>query len=269
VTHAQLATGAVGAAAGSKTQIGSNITLPAGGPWLIHGIWSQVVMDTAVQSEAVNGNLIVSALSGDLNPDPATGKYPSNNVSAQSAASFGLVSSPLNIYPVNWLAAGKAVISLTYENLSGNATAPIAAAGIIFGDSIPDKSPLVFSDGVGGTLTAAVEASIGSITLAEKATRIVGIMATAMKDGAIVADEGMLAHIRLDSSDVKFSPGQYPCGQAYNACDGTPAGGSGLAQNQFIPLDIPVIGGAIINIFGTLVNAVTNGLDVSVYIAYE
>ncbi len=268
-TNAQLVTGAGGATAGSITQIGGNITLPAGGPWIISGIWSQVLQDTAVASEAVNGNLIVNALSGDLNPDPAPGKYPSANMASQSAASFGIHATPLNIYPVNWLASGKAVISLSYENMSGNATAPIAAAGIIFGDSIPAEVPLVFSDSVNGSLTAASEASIGSITLAEKATRIVGMCAIAMKDGAVTADEAMLAHIRLDSADVKFSPSQYPCAYAFNGADGTPAGGCGLAMNKYIPMDVPVIGGSIINVFGTLVNAVTAGLHVSVYIAYE
>ncbi len=269
MTNAQLVTGAGGAAAGSITQIGGNITLPAGGPWMIHGLWSQAVMDTAVHSEGMNGNLIVNALSGDLNPDPAPGKYPSANMPSKTGANFSIQSQPLNIYPVNWLASGKAVISLSYENMSGNATAPIIAAGIIFGDGVPDKAPLVFSDSVNASLTAAAEASIGSITLAEKATRIVGMCAIAMKDGAVTADEGMLAHIRLDSADVKFSPSQYPCQYAFNAADGTPAGGSAIGKNEFIPLDIPVIGGSIINVFGTLVNAVTAGLHVSVFIAYE
>lgn len=269
MTHGQLVRGTGGTAAGSRTQIGSSITLPAGGPWLIHGVWIQAVQDTAVLSEAINGNLIVDARSGDINPDPAPGRYPANGMSSQASANFGIHAAPLNIFDVNWLAAGKAVIDLSFENLSGNASAPVVAAGIIYGDSIPEKKPLVFCDGVGATLTANTEASIGSITLAEKATKIVGIMATAMKDGAITVDEAMLATIRLDSSDVKFTPGEFPCGQAYNAADGTAVGGSALPQNQFITLDMPVIGGSIINIFGTLANAVTAGLDVTVYIAYE
>lgn len=269
MTHGQKTTGAGGTAAGSRVKIGNSLTLPAGGPWLVHGVWIQAVQDTAVASEAINGNLIVNAKSGDINPDPAPGKYPANGMSSQVSANFGIHATPLNIFDVNWLAAGKAIIDLEYENLSGNASAPLIAAGILYGDAIPEKRPLVFCDSVGATLSTNVETSIGSITLAEKATKIVGIMATAMKDGAVVVDEAMLATIRLDSSDVKFTPGEFPCGQAYNAADGVPAGGTGLSQNQFIPLDIPVIGGSIIQCFGSLVNAVTNGLDISVYIAYE
>lgn len=268
-TNGLLVTGTGGTAAESITQIGSDITMPAGGPWLIHNIWGMVAMDTAVQSEAASGGIRVDALSGDLNPDPAPGRYPLIGAPSQSGASFGLMPVPLNIYDVRWQAAGKAVLTLSYINDQGNATAPLVAAGIIFGDAVPEKRPLVFSDRVAANLTAASEASIGTITISEKATRIVGIMATAMKDGAVTADEGMLATIRLDSADIKLPPAQFPCTNGFSACDGTPAGGGSVAAPNFIPLDIPVIGGSRINCFGTLVNAVTAGLDVQVFIAYE
>ena len=262
-------TGVGGAAADSITQIGANITLPAGGPHIIHGVYAMAVQDTGVTSESVGGGIRVEALSGDLTPDPAPGRYPVLGMASQSSANFGIHSTPLNIWPVNWSASGKATLAISYINDSGNATAPIVLAGLLFGESIPVKRPLVFCDRVSVNLTAATEATIGSITLAEKATRIVGVMATALKDGAVTADEGMLAHIRLDSADIKVAPAQFPCSHGYSAADGTPAGGGSLGQAQFIPVDIPVIGGSIITCFGTLVNAVTAGLDVQVYLAYE
>jgi hypothetical protein len=268
-THAWLRTGTGGTAAESITQIGTDIVMPAGGPWVIHGLWGLVANNTAVHSESVSGALLIDALSGDLTPDPAPGLYPLIGNPSASGANLPLVSSPLNIWDVKWEASGKAVISLSYVNDQGNATAPIVAAGIIFGDSIPEKRPLVFCGRVAANLTANTEATIGTITIAEKATRIVGIMATAVKDGAITADEGMIATVRLDSADIKMPPAQYPTAHAYSAADGTPAGASAIGQAQFIPLDIPVIGGSRINCFGTLVNAVTAGLDVQVFIAYE
>ena len=268
-TNALLVTGTGGTGAESITQIGENLTMPAGGPWLIHKIWGMVAQDTAVTNEAVSGGMRIDALSGDLSPDPAPGRYPLIGCPTQMSANFGLTPVPINMFDVAWTAAGKAVLSLSYINDQGNATAPIVACGIIFGDSIPEKRPLVFCDRVAVNLTANTEATIGTITISEKATRIVGIMATAMKDGAVTADEGMIATIRLDSADIKLPPAQFPCTNGFSACDGTPAGGGAVGSPQFIPLDIPVIGGSRINCFGTLINAVTAGLDVQVYIAYE
>jgi hypothetical protein len=268
-TFGQLVTGTGGTAAESITQIGNNITLPAGGPWLIHHIWGMVAMDTAVTSEAAAGALLLSAVSGDLTPDPAPGLYPLVGHSSQMSANYGLVSVPLNMYEVGWQAAGKASVSLSYVNDAGNATAPIVACGIIFGDARPEKRPLMFSDRVAANLTAASEATIGTITISEKATRIVGVAAVATKDGAVTADEGMIATVRLDSADFKMPPMQLPCTNGFSACDGTPAGGTSIAMPQFIPVDIPIIGGSRVNAFGTLINAVTAGLDVQVFIAYE
>ena len=269
MTFAQLVTGTGGTAAASKTQIGANIVLPAGGPHLIHKIWGMVAMDTAVTSESVAGQLHIDALSGDLTPDPAPGKYPLIGAPTQMSASYGLVSVPLNIFDVAWEAAGKSVIALSFINQSGNATAPIVAAGIIFGDVVPEKRPLVFGDVVSANLTTVAEASIGTITISEKASRIVGICATCTKDGAVTADEGIIATIRLASSDFKLPPAAYPCSNGFNACDGTPAGGSALSAPVFIPVDIPVPAGARIDCYGSLINAVTAGTDVQVFIAYE
>ena len=269
MTHAKLVTGLGGTTAGSITQIGSNISMPAGGPWFIHHVWGLGAMDTAVQSEALAGHIILDSVGGDITPDPAPGKYPLICGASASGASFGIHSTPLNIYPVGWEAAGKAELKFSYFNDAGNATAPLMAMGIIFGDSRPDVKPIIFSDNVSATLTANTEATIGQIQVSERATKITGIMATCTKDGAVTADEGMLATIRLDSADIQIQPAQYPTLNAFSASDGTPAGGGMLGAPFFIPLDIDVVKGAKIDCFGTLVNAVTAGVDVQVFLAYE
>jgi hypothetical protein len=269
MTFAQVALGTGGTTATSLTQIGSDITLPAGGPWKIHGVYCQAIQDTAVASEAVAGYLYVDSKSGDINPDPAPGHYPVNGVQAAQGANLPLRGTGLNIYPVNWEAAGKAVVSLSFYNLSGNATAPRILAGIIYSDAIPEKRPLTFVDSVQLNCTAAGATALGSITLAEKATRLVGICPVLYKDGALTADEGILAYAYIDSADVKLTPGQFPFNTALSAGDGTPAGGATTPPLDFITLDQPVVGGAIVNCTAYLDQAVTAGVDAYVFLAYE
>lgn len=268
-THAFAVQGPGGAAAGAITQIGANITLPAGGPWIIFGLWAQVVKATATVAEGTGGHLIVNALSGDLTPDPAPGRYPliGNCAGVSAAASAAQV--PLNIWPVNWSAAGKSVISLSYHNHLPTSVAEEVAAGIIFGDAIPEKRPLLFCDGVRSAFAAATEQTIGTITLSEKATRIVGILADVNHGDAWTAVEEVLATIRLASDDIKMPPAEFPCNRAFDAALGTLAGQTSAPQSQFIPVDIPVEGGARIACYATSSIAVTGNCEISIYLAYE
>ncbi len=268
-TFAQARMGSGGVVALSKTQIGADITLPAGGPWTIFGIWGNVAKRTTLPDEGSGGRLIIEAKSGDLTPDPAPGKYPLIGNSATNSANSGQTENALNIWPVNWQASGKAVISLSYQNITTITTGSAVAAGIIFGDAIPEKRPLVFCDGVSASFASATEQSVGSITLAEKATRIVGIFADINKLDAWTTGEPIIGTIRLASDDIKLPPSQYPFNRAFNAPDGTAVGGASTGQAQFIPVDIPVIGGSIIDIFATTLLSVTGNADVNVYIAYE
>lgn len=268
-THALAVTGAGGTAAAAITQIGANLTLPAGGPWIIHDLWGQVVKSTTVPNEGTGGYLIVDSLSGDLNPDPAPGRYPLIGSCISESANAAIAAVPLNLWPVRWEGAGKAVLSLSYQNALAITTASQCAAGIIFGDSIPEKTPLVFCDAVRASFAATAEQTIGTITLAEKATRIVGILADLNKGDAATAGEAIYGTIRLDSDDVRLPPSQYPMNRAYNASDGTAVGQSATPQSQFIPVDIPVTGGARINCFATTPVSVTGNADVQIFIAYE
>lgn len=268
-THAIARTGTGGTAAAAKTQIGADITLPAGGPWKIFGLWGQVVKNTTVPSEGAGGQLIIDALSGDLVPDPAPGKYPLIGNPQSSSVNSSLAAVPLNIWPVNWDAAGKAVIKLSYLNQLAITTASITAAGILFGKETPISSPFPFCDGVYSSFASATEQSIGTITLAEKATRIVGIFADLNKGDALTTAIPTMATIRLASDDIKMPPAQYPCMRAFDAGDGTVAGECSAPRMDFIPVSIPVEGGARINVYATTTQSVTGNADVQVFVAYE
>lgn len=268
-THALVTTGTGSTTAATKKKIGDSLVLPAGGPWTIHHIWGQVVKNTTVPDEGTGGTFHVNSLSGDITPDPAPGKYPMIGSPLSESANCGISSVPLNLWPVNWEASGKASIELSYTNLLAITTAPIVAAGIIFGDSRPEPAPLTFCDQVSASFASATEQSIGTITLAEKATRIVGILADLNKGDAVTGGEPIMATIRLDSADIKLPPSQYPCARAFNANDGTAVGASSVSQMQFIPVDIPVVGGARIDCSATTTQSVTGNADVTIYLAYQ
>lgn len=268
-THALATTGTGATTAATKTKIGSTLTLPSGGPWLIFGLWAQVAKVTAAANEGTGGQLIIDSLTGDLVPDPAPGKYPLTGSCVVQGANNSISALPLNIWPVNWQASGKAQIDLSYLNQLAITTGSAVAAGIIFGDKIPEKKPFPFCDSVYSAFASALESSIGTITLAEKATRIVGIMGVLAKGDAPTAGQAVLGTFRLSSSDIMLPPAQYPFAYCYDACTGTPVGQSAMPMAQFISVDIEVEGGARIDCFATTTQSVTGNADVQIYIAYE
>lgn len=268
-THAFARQGPGSTTAATKLQIGADIVMPAGGPWSIFGLWGQVVKGAGAHSEGAGGQLIVDAVSGDLSPDPAPGKYPLIGSPAAASANFHIAQVPLNIWRVAWGAAGKAVVRLSYLNQLASTVACEVACGIIFGKEIPEKRPLMFCDSVYSAFASSAEQSIGTITLAEKATRIVGILADLNHGDAVTAAEECMATIRLASDDIKMPPAQYPCIRAFDAADGTHVGAPSTPRADFIPVDIPVEGGARINVYATSSISVTGNCEVLVYLAYE
>lgn len=268
-THALAQFGTGGTAALAVTQIGSDIVLPAGGPWIIHQLWAQIAKVTTIPDEGTGGALIINSASGDITPDPAPGKWPLIGSPAGSTANATIASLPLNLFNTMLNAAGKAVIQLSYLQHLAITTGSRLAAGIIFGDSIPGPFRAPFCDSVRASFASTTEQSIGTIILAEKATRIVGILADLNKGDAITIAEPIIATIRLDSADIKLPPAQYPCNRCYDAADGTLAGAVDVSQSQFIPVDIPVVGGSRIDVFATTPVSVTGNADIQVFIAYE
>jgi hypothetical protein len=261
--------GTGGTTAAATTQIGSAITLPAGGPWLIHNVWGNVSKKTTIPDQGTGGQLVINSRSGDVRPDPAPGKYPmiGNAISSSANAGFGIVS--LSNWPVAWEGSGKAVLELSYMNQLAITTGSHTSAGVIFGDTLPEKRPHIFCDGVYSSFASATETLIGSITLSEKSTRITGILADLNKGDAATAGETCHGTIRLQSNDVLLAPGEFPCNRAFDATDGTAVGAPSNGPSEFIPVDIPVPSGAIINVYGTTTESVTANADFSVFLAYE
>ena len=268
-THGMAVQGVGGTADASLTQVGANIILPAGGPWLIQKIWGQACLHTPTVSESLIGSLVFNSFSGDIEPDPAPGVYPIMGLPGAMGANEPQPMSPLSIWDVDWSASGKATVQLSFLNRGGNTVAPEIACGIIFDSEPIVRRPLKFCDGVHASVAAAVATAIGTITLAEKATRIVGICTTLVNGAAVAASEESMGIITLQSDDIKLPPSQYPTAFCHSAALGTPTGACSCPGYDFIPLNIPVEGGARININITMSIAVTGGADVCTYIAYE
>lgn len=269
MTHGLAVRGTGGTAAGAAVQIGADITLPAGGPWVIHGIWGNLAQATAVADESTDWSLKLDSASGDITPDPAPGLFPGSYVSAPVSAAFGDAAQPTMIWPTEYVAAGKSVIRLKHVPHNALAVAPNIAAGIIFSDAIPVAGKRIFIDRVQADFASATEQQLGTVTLAEKATKINGLLITAARSGAPVADIPIIGTGRLDSDDLMIKPAEYPFAVTIPAGDGTVAGAASMPRLEFIELDIPVVSGARIDCFAITNESVTNSASIAAYISYE
>lgn len=268
-THALAVLGAGPQLANTPTVLGAVQLMPAGGPWIIHDIWSTFTVNSPTVDEGITGDLLFNSVSGDISPDPAPARYPIIGTSGAIGAAIPLTETPTAIFPVNWTASGKAQFSLAFNINLAVTNAPQAAAGIIFGDSIPERRPLTFVDMVDSFFAGGAEAAVGTITVAEKATRIIGLLGLFSKTGAVVAEDAITGVFRLDSNDVQLPPARYPFNHGFNGMLGAATFQTTAIKPDFIPVDIPVIGGSNINVFVETVAAVANNVSVRVYVAYE
>ena len=266
-THSMLVA-AAGQAAIGEAVIGQ-ITLPAGGPWIIHDVFGQIVSATATPAEVVGGFYRFDVASGDIVPNPAPSRFPTREMSSALGATINRGLSPLNLFSVAWEAAGKAVINLIGNNNAAVTEPPQWIIGLIFGKSRPEIRPAVFCDRVMANVAVAADAAVGVITLSEKATRITGICGVLNQGGVLVTAEELLGFFRLTSDDVTLPPMQLPFNCAYGAGLGALINTASEPPIKFIPVDIPVYGGARITVNVDLNTAVTNPANVDVYIAYE
>ncbi len=267
--HGIIRTGLGATTVDSTTQIGSDIVLPADGPWIIHGLWGQVVKRTTVPDEGTGGFLLLESLQGDITPNPAPARFPLVGACVSESAAAAISPVPLNIWPVNYTAPGRATLSLSYFNDQAITTASRVLVGILFGTAIPETPRGTFCASIQTDHAATAELNMGTITLSQNANRIVGIMADCNKADAATAGEEIAATIRLSSDSIDFQPGEYPCNRAFNASDGTAVGQAATPMSSFIPVDIPVVGGAIITVFNTSTISVTGNISVRVFILYE
>ena len=266
-THSSIVVAAAAAAAGDNA-IGA-ITLPAGGPWLIHDVFCQVVSVTPTAAESVGGHFRYDAASGDLTPAPAPSRFPVFESGSSLGATIDRGQCPLNLFPVAWQAAGKAVINCIYSEAIAPTVGHEVVMGMMYGKTRPENKPLVFSDVVRVGQAVAADTAVGTITLAEKANKIVGICGILSQDGVLVTVESLTGFFRLASDDIKLPPMQLPFNNVYGGGLGALIQGGNQGRINYIPVDIPVEGGARINCFVDLNVAVTNAADCEIFIAYE
>lgn len=257
-----------GGTAAGDTTIGQ-ITLPAGGPWKIHNIFGLLASSTTTAGEASGGTMRIESVSGDIIPQPSPSRFPLIESGSFLGATSDVSTCPLHIYEVDWEAAGKAVMNMIYRQETTVTVAPQLVLGIAFGKDRPVKSPIIHCDVVRAAVTAAADTSLGTITLAESAKRITGILAMAIQDGVLTTAEELIGFCRLASDDIDFTPMQVPFANAFGAGLGATIAAGHPAYRQFIPVDIPVLGGARINCFVDLNTAVTNAAEIQLFIAYE
>ncbi|HUV67621.1 MAG TPA: hypothetical protein VMW24_27255 [Sedimentisphaerales bacterium] len=264
--------GLIVAAAGQVAageQLLGQVTLPADGPWIIHNIFGQIVPVTPTAAEGVGGYMLFRSASGDIDPNPAPCHWPVVCNSATLGATIDQAVCQLHMYDVLWQAPGRATIDMLFNNVSAATVAPQIVMGILFGKSVPEKKRFLFCDSVTVQTNSAADTAVGTITLAEKATRITGICGTIFLDGVLVTVQTLLGFFRLASDDIDLVPAQYPFPMAFGGGLGALINGASAPKIDFIPVDIPVVGGARINCFVDLSVAVTNNAQVQIFIAYE
>jgi hypothetical protein len=266
-THGLLFSGAGQTAAGE--QVLGTLTLPADGPWIIHNVFGQIVSATATAAEATGGYMRFDAASGDIDPNPAPSKWPVISNGSALGATIDVQGCALQMYDVLWNAPGRATINCIFNNTVAATVAPQIVMGVLFGKSVPEKRRSLFCDTCRVTTNSAADTAIGTITLSEKAKRITGIMGVLINDGVLTTAEELIGFFRLASDDVNLVPAQYPFPMAYSAGLGALIMGGGFIPSGFIPVDIPVPGGARINCFVDLNTAVTTAAEVQVYLAFE
>ena len=269
MTHSMIVAGAASAAAGDST-IGT-IELPSreSGNWLIHSVFGQVARATATAAESVGGDLRLVVAQGELTPNPAPSRVPIFENGSFLGATADVSVCPLHMYPTAWEATGQARLSLVFNTAITNTVAAQVVAGVMFSDERPAVTPFKFIERVRTAVTSAADTSIGTITLSQNATRIVGICGILQQNGVLTTAEELIGFFRLGSDDVKIVPAQFPFNTAYGAGLGALIASAPVGPTNFIPVDIPVPDGARIDCFCDLNTAVTNGADVEIFIAYE
>jgi|CXWL01.1.fsa_nt_gi hypothetical protein len=266
-THGQILAAAGGTVAG-RTSLGT-LTLPAGGPWKIHGLHASVVRATGTAGELNGGFIDIAALSGDVTPNILPAQFPIYESGSSLGATLDQSICPTMIYDVDWEAAGKAIIEIGYTQDTTVTVAPQIVAGIMFGPSAPQAKPAMHCARVRAAVAAAADTAVGTITLPESAKEITGIVGVLMQDGVLTTAEELTGFWRMTSDDFDLTPAQFPFANVYGAGLGILINGASGMFNSPIPVTIPVVGGSRINIFVDLNTAVTNAAQVDVYLMFN
>lgn len=247
----------------------STITLPAGGPWKIHQVFGQVARSTATAAQATAGHLAFRCDSGDSTPNLAPNSFPITEEGSTLGATINQSVCPLQLFDVDWEVKGKGVLTPVFTTEVVVAAAPQIVCGIMFGNERPEKKPLVHISRSRVSITAATLTAVGTITLPESASKITAVCAYLLQNGVLTTAEELIGFWQMSSEDQDIAPAQYPFDAAYGAGLGALINSAPGQQNTFIPVNIPIIGGARIDCKVDLNTAVTNGAECVIFLAHE
>lgn len=268
-THSMAVAGAGSAAAGEAVISGAGVILPAGGPYTIFQVWATLAAATHTAGESYGDYFRLNATSGDLTPSPQPTRFPTGLIGSMLGATADVSVNPTVIHDVEFEAAGKSAIEMILNTASVMTVAPQAVLGIIFGKTRPVMKPLKFVDRVRAQVTAAALTAVGTITISEKASRIVAIAGLLVQDNVLTTGEELLGFFTLASDDIKFPPAQYPFQAGFGAGLGALINNGPMQRPLWIPVVIPVTGGARIDCSVDLNTAVTTAAEVQIFIAFE
>ena len=115
--------------------------------------------------------------------------------------------------------------------------------------------------------TETTEKNLGTLTVPQTASRIVGIYGVATIETA-TAGEGTAALFRFDSPDLSLAPAKFPAQVIYGPA-GTLADSGQTFTPQIIPVNIPVRGSAKIDCYMKLTKAQTGDCRGLIGVIYE
>jgi hypothetical protein len=260
---------AAGATTVAETLIGL-IELPTRAePWRLHNIMGQAVQAVADVALCSGGVIRMESVSGDITPDPGPSRWPVFIGGSHLGATVNARSCPLHNYDIDLQAAGKANLNLNSINDIAQTNALRWTAGIAYGPDIPERRRFKFCEHVRATANGAARVAVGTIALSEKATRITGIYGSLKQSGVRVTAEELTGFFDLSSDDIGIIPSQWMFNELSSAGLGALINGAPALPPQPHIVDIPVPGGADIDVFVTLGVAVTNPANVDIFLMYE
>lgn len=265
-THGQILAAAGGTTA-ARVSLGT-ITLPAGGDWKIHQVHMSVVRATATAGEMNGGFFDFSPQSGDVTPNMLPAQFLCYEAGSFLGATADVSVCPTAIFDVDWTAKGKAIIEIGYTQDTTVTVAPQLVAGLMFGPNRPEMIVPQHSARVRAAVTVATDTAVGTITLPEGATRIVGLMGVLLQDGVLTTAEELTGFWRMTSDDFDLTPAQFPFTNVYGAGLGALIDGANNLTSKPLIVDIPVVGGSRINTFVDLNTAVTNAAQVDIAVMF-
>lgn len=256
VTHAACEIGAIGAVANTYSDIGALITLAGNtGRWLVYQLGGALVTATATPAERYGGHIRIDPdEADDWTPTPTPCEVPtpvfSSGLGTTGQIAYG---APMIMHPVSFQANKGASFNIQGAEAITNAAAAVGIGAIFYGDSVPAHalnpwaSPIKHLRRISGSVDATAETSIGTVTVGQNDSRINWIGEVGAVDGTLSADQEMVYRLRLSSDDTPISNFRFPPSAVSPAADATPDA-QGMVLPQLWPVDIPIVGGATLDV---------------------